>query len=281
MQHQIINIDSKFCNKINNKGVYTFKFDEKISNVCSICVSSFEFPNIYYTFTQERDNVSFCLLYNSNKIVVQITEGSYTADQMITEINNAFQRINTIYGSQFKIEFDEITSKCTISNNLMSFQSSFGNCSDYQSLGKHLGFLFDTYTSKTDKNGKQSIIGDTILNTVGDTYMYIKVNNFGTMYTSYYSKSKMINDNILAKIIIKKNKGEYVYDNGSNLLSKYYNFMQPIDISVLNIELLDPHGKNIKLMGQDFSMTLKIVVNVGTINNINSNHLKHACHTFY
>jgi hypothetical protein len=264
MQNQIINIDSEFCEP-NPKGIFTYNFDKKISNVCSIRVSSFEFPNVYYTFTRSRENLSFYLLCNNTKISVNIREGSYTGEQLLAEINNIFQKNNIKYGFQFKITHDEVTSKCTISNSTVMFSAFFENKSVYDCLGKHLGFLNNNYDAILDSTEQRFITGESILNPIGDTYLYIKINNYGIIYTNLYSKT-MFCTNLLAKIIIKKNKGIYIYDNESNLLSKYYNFIQPISISELNIELLDLHGNNIDLMGQNFSMTLEINVNLGNIN---------------
>lgn len=165
MQHQIINVDSKFC-ETNPKGIFTYKFDKKISNVCSVRVSSFEFPNIYYTFTRSRDNLSFYLLCDNNKISVNIREGSYTGEQLLLEINNIFQKNNTKYGFQFKITYDDVTSKCTISNGTVKFSAFFENESIYDCLGKHLGFLNNCYDSILDSTGQRLIMGESILNTI-------------------------------------------------------------------------------------------------------------------
>ena len=60
MDNIIINIDSRFRNKqiYNNSGKFIYQLSEKIKNCKYIRLSSFEFPNLYFTFTEKKNNIS-------------------------------------------------------------------------------------------------------------------------------------------------------------------------------------------------------------------------------
>jgi len=59
MDNIIINIDSRFRNKqiYSNAGKFTYHLGDKIKNCKYIRLSSFEFPNLYFTFTEKKNNI--------------------------------------------------------------------------------------------------------------------------------------------------------------------------------------------------------------------------------
>jgi hypothetical protein len=250
---QLINIDSRYRDKkYKNSGNFIQKLENQIKNVLSIRVATIEFPNIYYIFCKNRDNLSFSINVADIKLSILIREGNYTVDNIIDEITHIFDQYNTTYGLSLYISYDQITSKCTITNS-SPFTANFENVGKYDGLGKHLGFLNKQYTSINN-----TMISESIVNVVGDAYFYLSVNDYGNMFNNVYSNN-LIATGILAKIIIKKNKGEYIYDNESNLLSKSYTFDPVTNIQYLKIELFDYLGNTLDLMGNDFSMTLEII----------------------
>ena len=56
MENALINIDSKYRNKIiyPNAGKFSIKLGDKLKNVEYIKITSIEFPNFYYTFEQKK-----------------------------------------------------------------------------------------------------------------------------------------------------------------------------------------------------------------------------------
>jgi hypothetical protein len=278
MDNIIINIDSRFRNKqiYNNAGKFTYQLSEKIKNCKYIRLSSFEFPNLYFTFTEKKDNISFKLKSNGKEYTVTITEGYYASDTLLLEIQEQFDKANTYMGTDFKITFNYNNGFCTIEND-KAFQVEFSNYpSRYPSLGYQLGFRKDNYTSKAaviSGSAVFSIITESQLDTVGDQYIFLKLNDYGVIFHDYediitrdssgeiIAREKYVGDkNVFAKIIMNTNKAEQVFDNGSNFLTKSYIFRQPIDLDRFNISLTDPRGNIVDMIHMDFSMTLEIGV---------------------
>jgi hypothetical protein len=61
-----------------------------------------------------------------------------------------------------------------------------------------------------------------------------------------------------AKIIVEVQKFSYIFDNGSNTVTKEYTFSQPTNITVLKIALFDLYENILDLNGFEFSVTVEI-----------------------
>lgn len=247
MENQLICIDSRFrdASGYPNAGKFLYKLDEPIRNVDYVRLSSIELPNIHYTFTAAKNNVTFKLLVGENTYEVGIMEGSYNSDLFLNYIHEQLNRINALFNQNFAITFNEITSKITIRNSVQ-FGMEFGVKGQYPTLGYHMGYRKSSYS------GALSYTAESVLDVIGDQYVYLRINDYGVLYNRVASKR------ILAKIIIDKNKTFIVYDNESNTLSKNYRFRQPVNIDRFEIEILDPYGNVVDLVGQDFSLTLEV-----------------------
>lgn len=278
MDNIIINIDSRFRNKqiYNNSGKFTYQINEKIKNCKYIRLSSFEFPNLYFTFTEKKNNISFKLISNGHTFMVNIAEGYYASDSFLLEIQEQLDKANLYMDTEFRIIFNYNNGFCTIEND-KNFRVEFSNYpSRYPSLGYQLGFRKDEYTSSSIVNAGSAVFSITTesqLDTIGDQYLFLKLNDYGVIFHDYediiikdssgtiIGREKYAGDkNVFAKIILNTNKAEQVFDNGSNFLTKSYIFRQPIDLDRFNISLTDPRGNIVDMVHMDFSLTLEIGV---------------------
>jgi len=137
---------------------------------------------------------------------------------------------------------------------------------------------------------------DSILDTQGDAYILMKINEYGNIIHEnnpivYYQTSGFIKnskgqnvldsngnpkplirrqysrkqDKYFAKILLVSGKGNLIFDNGANFLTKSYNFRQPTDIKKLHITLHEANGDLLNLHGFDFSMTLEFTYIVSSL----------------
>jgi hypothetical protein len=72
-------------------------------------------------------------------------------------------------------------------------------------------------------------------------------------------------DKYFAKILLVSGKGNLIFDNGSNFLTKSHNFRQPSDIKKLHITLHEANGDLINLQGFDYSLTLEFTYILSSI----------------
>jgi hypothetical protein len=247
----IMSIDSEFRNKdiYPNSSNFAFEFEECLLNITKVSLSSIEFPNTFYTFTEKRDNISFTITTALNEVLkISLVEGSYTSDLLLNYIQTAFEKLNTdgLTTQTFAIEFNEITSRVTIvSDN--TFSLDFNNKTEYQCLGCHLGFTKKIY------NGATSYTGEIILNIIGEQYVYLLINEWGDL-----KAANIKNTSAFAKILLTQQKTFIIYDDRSNFITKEINFKIPEKIRKIRISLVDKYGNLIE-MNQDFSLTLEFI----------------------
>ena len=250
MNKIIYSVDSEFrdINLYPKPSKFSINIDINTPFITDVVLSSIEIPNTFYTYTPDRDNVSFIITtYDDIKISINIPSGSYTSDLMLNCIQESFEHIekNKNITQTFKISFNEISSKVTISSN-HNFSLDFTNNTIYSSLGKTLGFINNIYTENN------TYTSESILNVIGEQYVYLLINNWGSVYMS--NTKKII---AFAKIILNQQKTYVVYYNSVNFITKNYIFKLPEKIQTLNISLIDKYG-NLLEMNQNFSFTLEL-----------------------
>ena len=265
MENILVNIDSRFRNKIlyPNSGKYTYSLDHNIKNIMYIRLSSVELPVNFYTFQSSLNNITFYILINGDSnlyFLITLKEGNYTSDIFINYLQAELNKINNSeVHSQLNIIWDTITYKVTITNNL-PFTLIFGNDAVHQSLGNRMGFngTDDDYLYINQKQTYDSThnvyswTGDSYLNITKENYYFIKINDYGVLYNNNGKEET----SYLGKIMIYDS--QIIFDNNANLVTKMYKFRQPINISKLQIELVDPYGYIVQMGLGDFSFTLEL-----------------------
>lgn len=262
MENALINIDSKFRDvaKYPDPGNFTYILSEPLKNISFIRLASIELPTAFYTFLGMNNNISFEIsIPDTLYTTVSILEGNYDSTTMITTIQSKFNLINQDNGTLFKISWNSINFKVTISNNT-PFNLILGNDNKHRSLGYRLGYIFgdNNYLASDQLENYDSVTGefsyqwtaDTFLNITKDEYLFVRINDYGVIYNANREK------NLLAKIILYDQ--QFIVDNGANFLTKTYKFKQPVNISKFDIELVNQFGKTVDMNYIDFSMTLEV-----------------------
>lgn len=277
MENILINIDSRFRDKKKypNPGYFIYNLPTTLRNINYIRLSSIELPTTFYTFSEEYGNTSFIIETEANIYEVRIKTGNYAADFMINYIQGQLNVINTADSTNFAVAWDNIDYKVTFTN-VSPFTLKFDNNGSNTPLGYYLGFRndntsYDMTKQKTYNDNGTTLYfwtSETFLDTTKEEYAFVRVNDYGNIFNN------IRNTNLLAKIILFES--QFVFDNGSNFLTKEYKFKQPINITKLEIELLLPTGKTINMNSIDYSLTLEIgqtecSANYGFIPGSNSN----------
>jgi hypothetical protein len=262
MENILINIDTRFRDhtRFNNPGSFTYYLNTPIKNISYIRLSSIELPNLYYTFNTKYSNTSFIIISNGNQYIIQIENGNYVSEFMISAIQNLFDIINNANGTSFIISWDAITYLVTISD-VNPFSLAFNNGSNsLHSLGYYLGFRYDddkynsddqlTMLNQFTQQPNYYWTSNTFLDVTRDEYLFLRINDYGVIYNDIKDTS------LLAKIIV--GDSQYVIDNGSNFLTKMYKFKQPVNIIKFDIELITPLGVTVDMNDIDYSFTLEL-----------------------
>lgn len=258
----VLHVDSRYRNKTRNpnSGQFSIDIEPVINNVASIRLTSIELPNVFYTFTEDKKNNA---IYVDNQ-KIEIPDGNYTANKIICELQKV---LDTTLGIGFDINFSDINGRVTIkssTNTPFRLKSSLfdseqnpnrslayneGSVIPVPTLLYSLGFRKDSYS------GRSEYTSESLIDVVGPNYLIMRVNDFGSMRYRQYR-----NSNSFAKIILCAPKTAVSFDTGSIFHSKQHDFTQPVNLSKLNIELIDPYENIVDMVFMDYSMTFEIEV---------------------
>ena len=136
----------------------------------------------------------------------------------------------------------------------------------FQSMGFLMGYTKILYT------GSNSYTSESIFNNTYSDYLYFAMDDYTGSQTisttvGILGEAGTIDGNILAIIPINSTLFTTTFDNNSNFIYKKRDYFGPVDISRINIKLLNQKGNVVNLHETDYSFSLQ----VKTIYNLSQN----------
>jgi hypothetical protein len=291
LRKRIINVDSRFRTNCEDPATdFTYQPEHTYKNIIRLRVASVEIPNMWYTFSKAKHNISFIVkAYDITSIprqaLIEIEEGNYTHIELVNLIQEEFnKKLRDPWGIFMIIDVNLNTAKVTLTNagvssypvvvaNPVPTQSAKPFVLDFLTevcnrgrlhnfgLGYHLGYRKRCFKVQTTEPSPiiptltaYYATAEGCVDVIGDAYIFLAINDLHTV-------EQKTNDDylqVLAKIIIRDDKQSLIFDDGSTLLSNEIIFPSPVDIKTLNVQLLDPYGEIIELCGMNFSFSLEI-----------------------
>lgn len=269
--NKLLCVDSRFRDDYNTtlSTKYTVTLPTIIKDVVSMELTALEIPNSYYQISKSKGNNFFWIKTNeSNKsrwYYISIPDGSYSRQQMQQTIN---VQLNIAFSSSPIVNIDEVTIKTTFSliNKKLSFELYFnrdngghiathkGPCvqpglkeQGYKgNFGWLMGYRKESYTNSTE------YISEGSYDALGAKYFYIIVNDFNKNVNNFCipNNESLGITNILARI----SRISRINDN--YIRPRFYS--DPVNISKLELQVVDELGINIDLNNMDFSMALNL-----------------------
>ena len=267
----VVNIDSRFRTNPGSTLPTDFivKMPRPYKNALSVRLASIEVPNVWYEFSEIKNNLTFSVTLTSETPptkVITIPEGNYTdIDTLCSTIQNL---INTAFGfpvtaeqqeaaappndQWFIVANDIVTSRVSISHNrdfLFSLSFPKNTMRAYDTgLGYNLGFKNEAYLMRG------SFTAEMPSDIIGPNYILMHVDDFDSIETLTYNDTTTT---AFAKIMIQVPKNDVIYDTGQNAVSKIIRFPQPQNVSTLRVRFTDAYGMTIN-MQTNLSFTLEI-----------------------
>jgi hypothetical protein len=260
IRRHIICVDTQFRDAPERSSAADFYFSllTPVRNVMRIRITSVEFPNNYPFFTALRRNVSFRLLYGPGlaaSVAIVIPTGNYTAGDMV----DTLQALVVAYVPDMVVSFSEITGRFTFTSptTLFAIDTTYGGWSRpfAYGLGYYLGFTRAVHSSVADASGGQVVESDTCAYFAGDNYVFLRVNN----YECVRQTTKENEFAALAKVVLREPKNYMTFDDYAGQHIKEVVFQTPVDLSRLQIQVLDPYGEVIDLCSSQWSMSLEVL----------------------
>jgi hypothetical protein len=288
LRKRILNIDSRFRSDLKQPTTdFTFKFTHPYKNLIRLRIASVEIPNMVYTFTKNNNSFTIRAYDITNilrDVIITIEPGNYTSTDLVTTIQTEFiTKLRDPYGIFMTIDLNLNNGKITLTHNGVAtypvtsvspaptasgkpFVLIFATFEKYKKrpsafgLGYNLGYRCPIYkVTNSEVVGsppitEYSLIAEGCIDVVGDTYMFLNVNDLHTVEQTTYGTYLQT----LAKIIIRDEKFGVIYDDGSSFLANEIIFPAPTDLKILNVQLLDPYGDVIDLNCMNFSFSIEI-----------------------
>jgi len=276
VQYYNLNLNSCFRNNYyqSNPCDFTYTIPSEIKNVLSMRLVSIEIPNSWYLFSSLKKNNIFEIIIEENKNIhcfkIEIPDGNYDSETLEEYLNS-----NYFYNSGMK----NVLKYIKFSINHYNFKTKFELIEECQIERKHITFSLK-FTETTNQNIMNTfgwIIGFRMANYVGlyemeseglfdaggDRYIYLCINDF--QYNNNPSNmvcfdKSVLNEDVIAKIPMVNGKLSLVVNDNNSPLSKIRLYNGPVNLSKLEVKIIDRFGSIIDLNNMDFSLTLELQI---------------------
>lgn len=269
---QNLNIDTRFRDNFHNSTASNFNITIpiKINNILQMQLISIQLPNIYYTISSAYNNNYFSITINGINSKISIPFGNYNPVTIMDAINTNL----TALGAPFSfVSFiaDPNTSKTTIEPNgsgtITSLELTFYEPNDDNTcnpiiqqltLGWLLGFRQPYYKDELN------YISEGAIDLTGSKYFYLVVDDFNNNVNDNFVgafKSSILQKNIIARITPNKEIEpiKVLFQNDFGLVAPPREYFGPINIQMLNIQLLDEYGRIVDLNNMNYNFCLSLI----------------------
>jgi len=277
---------------------FLYMIPSEIKNVTSMRLASIEIPNSWYLLSNLKKNNVFEIVFsvpanfNNNgtsntttcAYVIEIPEGNYDSEKLQDYLNSSYfyeaptgSEYKKTYLNYIKFSINKYNLKSTFelinlpesknSNNdnicsekdYLRFSLKFSqgiNQNIMNTFGWVIGFRSGNYI-----NIDESITSEALFDGGGDRYIYVCINDFqyntNPLNMVCFDKSTF-NEDVIAKIPMVNGKLSLIINDNNNPLAKVRRYNGPVNLSRLQIKIVDHFGTVIDLNNMDFSFTLEL-----------------------
>jgi hypothetical protein len=271
-----LNIDTRFRDNyyINPSTNFNLILPMNIDNVLQMQLSSIELPTTYYVVSKQYNNNYFTIMVNGEKSVITIPDGNYNQTGIMDIINTQLSLAGApfIYVS-FIINLSGSTNGSAqtmvgpngsgiVTDLELNFQVDRNGIEDKGTplplkLGWNLGFRNGVYI------GVVNYVSESIVDLTGPRYFYLVIDDYNNnVNNNFYSafNSSILNKNILARISSQANSFNILQQNNLNVVTTPREYFGPVNLTTMNIQLLDEYGRIVDLNNMDFSFCISLVM---------------------
>jgi hypothetical protein len=246
----------------------------EIKNVVALRLVSIEIPNSWYLFSKQKKNNVFEIIIEDQEEIhgfkIEIPEGNYTNETLEDYLNSNYFYNSGISNCLKYIKFSispynlkskfEILATCELERKHITFSLKFTESISQNimnTFGWIIGFRMANYVNQPE------IESEGLFDAGGDRYIYLCVNDF--QYNNNPSNmvcfdKSILNEDVIAKIPMVNGKLSLIVNDNNCVLSKVRFYNGPVNLSKLQIKILDRFGSIIDLNNMDFSLTLELQI---------------------
>jgi hypothetical protein len=267
-----LNIDSRFRDNYftTSSTNFNFKLPANFNNVVKMELAAIELPTSYYVISKQYGNNFFTITVNSSTTTISIPDGNYDQTTIMDAVNNQlslagapFDQVNFMANltdgitgtGQTMVGFIDISSNTVLE---LNFQADRFGADDHNTplplkFGWLLGFRNGIYVNNFN------YVSEGLIDVNGSRYLFLVVDDYNNnVNQNFYSafNSSVLNKNILARISLQETTFNVLKLDGLTTTPREY--FGPVNITGMNIQLLDEYGRIINLNNMDFSFCLNL-----------------------
>ena len=266
---QCISIDTRFRENVytTQSSDFAINIPNKIKKVLSIQLSAIEIrkENFYNISNSLKNNYLYISVISNEyedepRYTFFIPDGNYTTDQLIEVLNNLLREKEETPFIKLNFSLDIYGSGriClgSLDDSIISISLDFtvdqtgnidNNTVDYLSkLGRLLGF------TKRKYKGDNYYMAETMVNTnIAFSYIYLFIDDFQNNSPPSFITAFQ-NNNIPASILARIQ----MMDSSVTFVSEPRKYFGPVDLTRIQIRLLDAYGRILDMNGSDYSFCL-------------------------
>ena len=274
IQYYNLNLNSCFRSNYyqSNPCDYFYMIPSEIKNVVAMRLVSIEIPNSWYLFSKLKKNNFFEIILDVNKekygYKIEVPDGNYNSETLEDYLNSNFFYNSGMENYLKYIKFSinpynlkskfEVLDSSELENLNISFSLKFvenNGQNIMNTFGWIIGFRMANYIKLVD------IESEGLFDAGGDRYIYLCINDF--QYNNNPSNmvcfdKSTLNEDVIAKIPMINGKLSLIVNDNNSVLSKVRFYNGPVNLSRLQIKILDRFGSVIDLNNMDFSLTLEL-----------------------
>ena len=269
-----LNIDTRFRENYYSSTSSNFNLNlpMNINNIVQMQLSAIELPTTFYVVSKQYGNNFFSLSVNGSTTRVTIPTGNYDQTTIMVAINNQLSLLGAPFNlvafvlnltngttGSGQVLVGEITAG-TITSLEIDFQTDKNGIDDRGTplplkLGWLLGFRNGNYVNNLN------YVSEGILDISGPNYIYLVLDDYNNnVNNNFFSafNSSILNKNILARISLQANPFNVLQQNNLNIVTTPREYFGPINLQIMNVQLLDEYGRILDLNNMDFSFCITL-----------------------
>jgi hypothetical protein len=274
---QFLNLNLNSCFRHNyyksNPCDFLYMLPSEVKNVLSMRLVSIEIPNSWYLFSSKKKNNKFrmevTIQRKTESFDIWVPDGNYDSDTLQYYLNTTYFYESTtespLRNFRFSIDPQSLVSRFELIEDspvdLTSYSLFFiDEISEnpMNTMGWTLGFRLGSYLDIED-----GICSEGLFDAGGDRYIYVCINDFqyntNTSSMVCFDRS-ILNEEVIAKIPMINGKFSLIINDNNNALAKIRKYNGPVNLSRLQIKVLDKFGDVLDINNMDYSLTLELEI---------------------
>lgn len=229
---------------------FRINLDTTYNNIKSLELHICSIPNTIYLIRTGVNDTFNLAEFGVGNATVTLSAGSYSSTQIETELMTQLDAVSlaSLSGATYTVSISPTTLKMTIVSTGPQFDLTFSG-TQYE-LEQYIGFLSGVNSSSL-VGGSQTLVSTNVVNLSPLTELFLKFTNFGNIIRT----DEGVSSAFMVPVLV--NYGDYIiFQENNGFPSIIFQSYNEINLSYLEVELVDRFGQPVDLNGAEWSFCI-------------------------